>query len=94
MEEPLKIIAATQGTFILNDSTEIAGNFDGFVALEDAIFEFIKIQSNDVTAEYISNPAIAVKLGAVIRPKNPLSSAPILKFNSVKLISGSIAIIL
>jgi hypothetical protein len=94
MEEPLKIIAATQGTFILNDTSEISGNFDGFVALEDTVFDSIIQNSVDVTAEYIANPATAVKLGAIIRPKNPVGTQIPNKFNSVKLTSGSIAVIL
>lgn len=94
MEEPLKIIAATQGTFILNDTSEITGNFDGFVVLEDTVFDSIGQNGDEVIAEYISTPSTAVKLGAIIRPKNPSSVAVPNKFNSVKLISGSIAVIL
>jgi hypothetical protein len=94
MEEPLKIMAATQGTFILNDSTEIVGKFDGFVVLEDTIFESITQGVTDVTSEYISNFGKAVKLGAIIRPKNPAGTQVPNKFDKVKLISGSIAVIL
>lgn len=94
MEEPLKIIAATQGTFILNDTSEITGQFDGFVALEDTIFESIGQEGDEVLSEYIANPATAVKLGAIIRPKNPSGIPVPNKFTSVKLTSGSIAVIL
>lgn len=94
MEEPLKIIAATQGTFILNDNTVLSGHFDGFVTLEDTIFEYIELDGDNVTTEYISNPLLSVKMGAVIRPKNPAGTSLIKRFNKVRLISGSIAVIL
>ena len=43
MEEPLRIIAATQGSYILNDTSEFTGSFDGIVVLEDTIISSIII---------------------------------------------------
>jgi hypothetical protein len=94
MEEPLKIIAATQGSFVLNDTSEFTGNFDAIVVLEDTIFNKIEIDGTDVISDYISNPSGTVKLGAIIRPNNTGNLGVPIKFNSVQLDSGSIAIVL
>jgi len=94
MEEPLKIIAATQGTFVLNDTSEFTGNFDAIVVLEDTVFNKIEIDGTDVISNYISDPSSVVKLGAIIRPNNTLNLGVPIKFNSVQLDSGSVAIVL
>ena len=83
-----EILIAGQGTYILNDTTEFAGNFDAIVVLEDTVFNSIKIEAVDVKSSYISAPATAVKAGAIIRP----TSAQ--KFSGVKLTSGSVALVL
>jgi hypothetical protein len=94
MEEPIKIIAAAQGTFILNNTTAITGKFDGIVILEETIIEYIEIDGLNVTTEYIADPLISIKIGAIIRPKNPASNTQQTRFTKIKLTSGSAAIIL
>jgi 7-keto-8-aminopelargonate synthetase-like enzyme len=93
MEEPLKIMAGTQGTYILNDTTAYVGTMDGFVTLEDTIISSILQDGNDVIASYISDPAGIVKAGAIIRPINDGGTGKVNKFDSIQLISGSVAII-
>lgn len=94
MENDLRIISGGAGTFVLNDTTEFIGNFDAIVILEDTIIFQIEIDDINVTTEYIGNPSIAVKLGAIIRPKNPNSFDVPKKFSSIKLVSGSAIIVL
>lgn len=93
MEEPLKIIAGTQGTYILNDATTYLGYIDGLVALEDTIIASIGQNGNNVLADYVSDPASVVKAGAIIRPINNGGTGPVNKFDSVQLVSGSVALI-
>lgn len=83
-----EILIAGQGTYILNNTSDFTGNFDAIVVLEDTVFYGIKIGGTDVTSSYIAAPATAVKAGAIIRP----TSAQ--KFSSVRLTSGSVAIVL
>lgn len=83
-----EILIAGQGTYILNNTSEYTGNFDAIVVLEDTVFNLIKIASIDVKSSYIATPATAVKAGDIIRP----TSAQ--KFSSVRLTSGSVAIVL
>lgn len=83
-----EILIAGQGTYILNDTSEFTGNFDAIVVLEETVFNSIKIASNEVKSNYIAAATTAVKAGAIIRP----TSAQ--KFSSVKLTSGSVAIVL
>lgn len=94
MENDLRIISGGQGTFILNDTSEIIGNFDAIVVLEDTVIASIKIDDVEVISEYVANASTAVKLGAIIRPKNPNSFEVSNKFSSVQLVSGSVAIVL
>jgi hypothetical protein len=94
MENDLRIISGGAGSFVLNDTSEFTGNFDAIVVLEDTIISSIKIEDVDVTSEYIANASTAVKLGAIIRPKNPNSFEVPNKFSSVQLSSGSVVIVL
>lgn len=94
MENDLRIISGGQGTFVLNDTTEVTGNFDAIVVLEDTIIASIKIDNVEVISEYVANASTAVKLGAIIRPKNPNSFEVPNKFSSVQLVSGSVVIVL
>ena len=93
-EEPIKIIAAAQGTFILNNTTAITGKFDGLVILEETIIEYLEINGINVTTEYIADPLISIKIGAIIRPKNPSGTSIPNRFTKIKLTNGSAAIIL
>lgn len=86
--QPLTILAAMQGSYIINDTTQWSGKCDAIYVLEDTVFETIKDSNLKYKADYISTPATAVKAGALIRPVNDA------KFNTVELISGSVALVL
>lgn len=94
MENDLRIISGGAGSFVLNDTSEFIGNFDAIVVLEDTIIDSIKIDDVDVTAQYIANASTAIKIGAIIRPKNPNTFDVPVKFSSVQLSSGSVVIVL
>ena len=82
------VITAQQGTLIVNNATEQTLNFDGIFILEDTVFSSIKVAGTDIKSQLITNPAIAVKAGALIRAKNDK------KFSGIQLTSGSVALIL
>lgn len=82
------VVAASQGTFIVNNTTEKTILHDAIVVLEDTIFASIKIAGVDVKAEYIGTPGTAVKAGAIIRPTNAR------QFSAVDLTSGSVCLVL
>ena len=82
------VMAASQGTFILNNTTEKTILHDAIVVLEDTVFASIKIAGVDVKAEYIGTPGTAVKAGAIIRPTNAR------QFSAVDLTSGSVILVL
>lgn len=82
------IITAQQGTLIVNTTAEQTLNFDGIFILEDTVFSSIKVAGTDIKSQLITNPAIAVKAGALIRAKNDK------KFSGIQLTSGSVALIL
>ena len=82
------VMAASQGTFIVNDTTEKEILHDAIVVLEDTVFASIKIAGVDVKAEYIGTPGTAVKAGAIIRPTDAR------KFSAVDMTSGSVYLVL
>lgn len=82
------VLTAQQGTLIVNTTAEQTLNFDGIFILEDTIFSSIKLAGSDIKSQLITNPAIAVKAGAFIRPKDGK------KFSGIQLTSGSVALIL
>lgn len=86
--QPLTILAAMQGSYIINDTTAWAGKCDAIYVLEDAVFETIKDSNSKSKASYISTPATAVKAGALIRPWKDAT------FVEIKLTSGSVALVL
>lgn len=86
--QPLYIMSALQGSYIINDTATWTGNADGIYVLEDTVFNVITDSNGNDKADYISTPATAVKAGALIRPINDG------KFTSVDLTSGSVALIL
>ena len=88
MSLELSVISGSQGTFIVNDTTEKTISHDAIVVLEDTVFNSIKIGGVDVKDDYISTPATAVKAGAIIRPINAQ------KFSAVDLVSGSVCLVL
>lgn len=83
----MEIMAVTQGSYIVNDTTEATKTFDTILVLEDTVFSSIKISGTDVKADYISTPGTAVKAGAIIRPTDG-------KFSGVQLTSGSVMLVL
>ena len=83
-----EILVASQGTVIVNDTTEKIVSFDAIFVLEDTVFASIKVAGVDIKAELITTPGTAVKAGAMIRCTGAR------KFSAVDLTSGSVAIIL
>lgn len=86
--QPLSILAAMQGTYIINDTNAWAGHADAVYVLEDTVFNVLTDSEGLVKGNYISTPATAVKAGTLIRP---LADAT---FTNVDLTSGSVALIL
>lgn len=86
--QPLTILAAMQGSYIINDTTAWAGKCDAIYVLEDTVFETIKDSNSKYEDFYISTPATAVKAGALIRPLRDAT------FVKIKLTSGSVALVL
>ena len=62
-----EILAAAQGSFVVNDTDEETRSFDGILVLEDTVFASIKQNAVDIKANLISTPANTVKAGAFIR---------------------------
>lgn len=88
MSLAIEIMAATQGTYVVNDTTEETRVIDGIFVLEDTVFSSIKVGGSDVKSDYISTPGTAVKAGAFIRPNGGN------KFSGVQLTSGSVILVL
>lgn len=87
-ESQLETIAAFQGSYVVNDTTDAVISCDGLLVLEDTVFTTLKIGGVDKLSEYVSTPATAVKAGAFIRPKSGA------RFSSVQLTSGSVILVL
>ena len=88
MSTDISVISASQGTFIVNDTTEKEILHDAIVVLEDTVFNAIKIGGVDVKSSYISTTGTAVKAGAIIR------AVEAQKFSAVDLVSGSVCLVL
>ena len=88
MANSQSVLSAAQGTFIVNGTDPVVMSCDAIVALEDTLFSHIKIGETYVTGDYIYDPSIAVKAGAIIRPLNGA------KFTEVRLTSGSVILVL
>ena len=82
------ILIANQGTFVVNNTVEKTVTINAIVALEDTVFNAIKIAGSDVKSTYIAAPATAVKAGTIIRAVSAL------QFSGVTLTSGSVLLIL
>lgn len=83
-----EILTAAQGTYINNTTLQYDGSFDGFYVLEDTIIFKLSDKDGKVVTDYIKDSSIAIKAGAFIRPQNGS------QFNSIKLSSGSVILIL
>lgn len=85
------VLTAAKGAYILNDtSTYTTERVRAIVVLEDTVFNSIKHFGSaiEVKGDYIAATATAVKAGAIITPFNQQL------FGSVKLTSGSVALVL
>ena len=80
-------ISASNGVYVVNDTTESTKRCRGFEVLEDTVVSNIKVNGNgtNVVADYISTPATALKAGALITPQGDDV------FTGVTLSIGSIA---
>ena len=81
-------IAAQQGTFIVNNTTEKTVNHQAIIVLEDTVFSSIKVAGTDAKSSYIAATGTAVKAGAIIRGINGVV------FSGVTLTSGSVVLVL
>lgn len=86
--QPLSILAAMQGTYVINDTAAWTGKCDAVYCLEDTVFNVLTDSEGLVKGDYISTPATAVKAGALIRPVGDAT------FTNVDLTSGSVALVL
>lgn len=86
--QPLYIMSALQGSYIINDTDAWTGKCDAVYVLEDTVIATLTDSQGNTVTDYISTPATAVKAGALIRPINDA------RFVSVDLTSGSVALIL
>lgn len=83
-----EILVASQGTIVVNDTTEKTVTFDAIFVLEDTVFNTIKVAGVDIKSEIITTPSTAVKAGAMLRASKGR------KFSAVDLTSGSVILIL
>lgn len=82
-----EILVAAQGSFVVNDTTEVTKAHDGILVLEDTVFASIKQGGSDIKSTLIQTPANTVKAGAFIRPASG-------SFSGVQLTSGSVILVL
>lgn len=83
-----EVLVASQGTVVVNDTTEKTVTHDSIFILEDTVFTSIKIGGVDKKSEIITTPGTAVKAGAMLRATDAR------KFSGVQLASGSVVLIL
>lgn len=88
MSNSNSVLSAAQGTYIVNTTDGVNVSHDAIVALEDTVFNSIKIGETDVKDLYIQDSSVSVKAGAIIRPLNGA------KFSGVRLTSGSVILVL
>lgn len=89
MQEPLlQTIAAAQGTFIVNNTSEKTVDFDALQVCEDTVISSLKIGGVEKKTEYIADTAGTLKAGTIIRPNG------VEKFSAVTLTSGSVVLVL
>lgn len=81
-------VVANNGTYIVNNTTEVTKTIDAIIVLEDSVFASIKTAGTESKTTYIASTATAVKAGAIITPVSDL------QFSGVQLVSGSVALVL
>ena len=85
-------LRARQGVFIVNDTVEKNGRFDGIMITADAVFARIEVESataTDVKADYIAAVGTLVPAGTLITPQTEDDY-----FSAVTLTSGTVTLIL
>lgn len=87
MSLALEVLAASQGSFVVNDTDEETRAYDGILVLEDTVFASIKQGGVDIRSELLSTVGGTVKQGAFIRSANGA-------FSGVQLTSGSVILVL
>jgi hypothetical protein len=86
--QPLTILAAMQGTYVINNTSAWTGKCDGVYTLTDTVFSVLGDSASNDKTDYIAAPATAVKAGCLIRPLGDE------QFTSITLTSGQVALIL
>lgn len=81
------VMGAMKGTKIVNDTTEVSGEFSAVYVVSDAVFNTLSDSGSGVKGDYITAPGTAVKAGALIRPYSGLSWA------TIKLTSGQVVLV-
>ena len=87
------LISAQYGTVVVNDTTEVVGQYMGIYVAEDTVFARIEVDGDtgtDVKANYITTAATAVKAGVLLTPLEGTDE----EFSAVTLTSGSVVMIL
>lgn len=86
--QPLYIMSALQGSYIINDTNTWTGKADAVYVLEEAVFSVLNDTSTGTKDTYISDSAVSVPAGALIRPIEDE------QFDAITLTSGKVAVIL
>lgn len=86
---PLEVMSGRAGSKVLNTTTAFTADVLMVVVLEDTIFNALTDDAGNDKADYIQDPAVAVKAGAVFTPIDP--NKP---FVNIDLTSGSVNVVL
>jgi hypothetical protein len=89
MRTSQELLSAQAGTYIVNNTTTVTRTFHAIKVLEDTVFDILTDGAANAKGAYVAAPATAVKAGAFITPFDRQKP-----FASIKLTSGSVAIIL
>jgi hypothetical protein len=88
MSNPLSVLAAQQGTFLINDQRECIMSFDSVIVLQAAIITSLKIDGVEVITEYTTDNSISFPVNTIIRSNNGK------KFSSITLDEGIVSLVL
>lgn len=84
-----EILSAAAGTIVLNDTTEYTGNIAAIHVIGDAKFSTLTDAKGNDKNDYIVNPGVDVKAGAMLTPFDKQNA-----FTTIKLDSGSVVLVL
>ena len=84
-----EILTAAAGAIILNDTDAYTDPVSAIYVLEDTVFATLGDAAGNAVGDYITDPATAVKAGALLTPFDKQKG-----FNAITLTSGSVALIL